>query len=215
MKAFIFTGGTIYPEYITEHPTGDDIVIAADSGYHNARLTDTKVSVVVGDFDSFIKQEGRSPEDTLPSSVEIVRVPAEKDATDTQLAVSLALEKGATEIVIIGGLGGRLDHTLSNLGILVGLAEQNVYATIVDGQSRARYLASTSYLIARSSYPYLSILAADDTVKGVSVEGCKYPLKNARLRRGFQYAVSNEITGNCALISVKKGGIFLIESRDL
>ena len=215
MKAFIFTGGVIHPEYITEHPTGDDIVIAADSGYQNARATGTQVSILCGDFDSFTAREGKPPEDTLPASVEIIRVPAEKDATDTQLAVSLALDKGADEIVIIGGLGGRLDHTLSNLGILEHLAEKNIYATILDGQSRARYVNATCYLIARSPYRYLSIIAADKVVKGVSVDGCKYPLKNARLCRGFQYAVSNEITGNCALISVKKGGIFLIESRDV
>lgn len=211
MRAFVFTGGKIYPEFITEHPSGEDIVIAADSGYENARLTATSVSHLVGDFDSF---PGGDPESTVPRSVEILRVPAEKDATDTQIAVSIALEKGAEEIVIIGGLSGRLDHTLSNLAILESLAESHVHAVITDGQSRARFIRSTSYLIARTQYRYLSLIAADETVKGVSLDGCKYPLKNAKLSRSFQYAVSNEITGNCALISVKKGGIYIIESRD-
>ena len=77
-----------------------------------------------------------------------------------------------------------------------------------------RYISSTSTLIARSGFDYLSIIAADDTVKGVSVEGCKYPLKNAKLSRKLQYAVSNEIVGNCALVSVKKGGIYIVESKD-
>ena len=50
-------------------------------------------------------------------------------------------------------------------------------------------------------------------VKGVSIEGCKYPLKKAKLSRNFQYAVSNEIVGNCALISVRKGAVYIIESK--
>ena len=211
MRAFIITGGTIHPDFITEHPTGDDIVIAADSGYENAKAIGCEPSQLIGDFDSF---PGGEPEKTVPRSVEILRVPAEKDATDTQLAVSLALEKGAEEIVLIGGLSGRLDHTLSNLAILENLAGSGIHASMTDGQSRARFIRSTSYLIARSQYRYLSLIAVDETVKGVSLEGCKYPLKNAKLSRGFQYAVSNELTGNCALISVKKGGIFIIESRD-
>ena len=80
--------------------------------------------------------------------------------------------------------------------------------------NRIRYIKSTSTLIARSGYKYLSIIAADEAVKGVSVEGCKYPLKNARLSRTNQFAVSNEILKNCALVSVKKGGLYIIESRD-
>lgn len=211
MRAFIFTGGRICPEFIHERPSGDDLAVAADGGYKNAELLGVSVSYLIGDFDSF---EGGEPEATVPRSTEIIRVPAEKDATDTQLAVTLALEKGADEILLIGGLGGRLDHTLSSLSILESLDKNHVHAVMTDGQNRVRFIRSTSYLIARSEYRYLSLIAVDETVKGVSIEGCKYPLKNARLERGFQYAVSNELTGNCALVSVKKGGIYIIESRD-
>lgn len=211
MRAFIFTGGRICPEFIHERPSGDDLSVAADGGYKNAEQLGVSISYLIGDFDSF---EGGEPEATVPRSTEIIRVPAEKDATDTQLAVTLALEKGADEILLIGGLGGRLDHTLSNLSILESLDKNHVHAVMTDGQNRVRFIRSTSYLIARSEYRYLSLIAVDETVKGVSIEGCKYPLKNARLDRGFQYAVSNELTGNCALVSVKKGGIYIIESRD-
>ena len=60
----------------------------------------------------------------------------------------------------------------------------------------------------------LGSTADGEKVKGVSIEGCKYPLKNATLSNRYQYAVSNEITGNCTLISVKKGGIFIVESKN-
>lgn len=207
MRAFIYTGGEIFKENITEHPKSDDICIAADGGYMNALALGEKVHILLGDFDSFTQK--------LPEDVEVLRVPAEKDFTDTQLAVNTAIEKGADEIMIIGGLCGRLDHTLSNLSILDDLGAHKIHAVITDGRNRVRYLNSTSTLIAKSGYKYVSILAISKKLKGVSVEGCKYPLSNATLTRSYQYAVSNEITGNCALISVRKGECYIVESKDV
>ena len=207
MKAFIYTGGVIYKEYVTERPQEDDLIIAADSGYLNARAMGVRPCVLLGDFDSLgePKQE---------KDVELIRVPAEKNDTDTQLAVRVALERGATEIVIIGGLEGRLDHTLSTLAILEELDSRHVHAILTSGKNRARFLRNNSTLIPRGAFRYLSLIAADPVVKGVTVEGCKYPLKKARLSRLNQYAVSNEITKNCALIDVRRGGIWIIESMD-
>lgn len=210
MKAFIYTGGKIFPENITERPKSDDLRIAADAGLLNARALGERIDVALGDFDSL----GNGVCD-IPDNVEKITVPAEKDETDTQLAVNEALGRGASELIIIGGLDGRLDHTLSNMAILEAMWDMRVPCVITNGQSRIRYIRSTSTLIARSGYKYLSVLAAEDSVKGVSIEGCKYPLENAKLTNKFQYAVSNEITGNCALVSVRKGGIYIIESRDV
>ena len=207
MKAFIYTGGAVRIDGITEHPKSDDLRIAADSGYLTAKALGDRIDIAVGDFDSMSA-------DMIPDGVELLRVPAEKDVTDTQLAVEAALNRGADQLVIIGGMSGRLDHTLSNLFILDDLADADVYAIMTDGQSRVRFVRSGSALIGRSGFRYLSIIAADPKVKGVTAEGCRYPLKNATLSRRCQYAVSNEITGNCALISVKKGGIFIVESTD-
>lgn len=207
MRAFIYTGGIIHPDNITEHPKTEDICIAADSGYHNAMRLGERVDILIGDFDSI----GQVPRDAVK---EIREVPAEKDLTDTQIAVEIAVESGADEIILVGGLSGRLDHTLSNLGVLEDMYLRGLHGYMTDGQNRIHYLRSSSTLVARSAYQYISIIAADETVKGVSMEGGKYPLKNQTLKRRLQYAVSNEITGNVVLISVKKGGIFIIESRD-
>ena len=208
MKAFIYTGGTIDLSNIDECPAEGDLVIAADQGYKNALALGVTPSVLLGDLDSI--DRSRIKDDGL----EILTVPAEKDFTDTQLAVKTALERGATEIVMIGGLGGRLDHTMSNVAILEELHEKKVRAVINDGYNRVRYLKNDSIIIMRSSYKYLSLIARGDKVKGVSVEGCKYPLKNATLTDKYQFAVSNEITVNCALLYVKKGALLIIESRD-
>lgn len=207
MKAFIYTGGTIYPEGITESPKGGDLCIAADVGYQNALKLGVKIDILLGDFDSL----GTPPPD---KQLEILTVPAEKDFTDTQLAVQTALERGADDVVMIGGLSGRLDHTLSSLAILEDLSLKKVHALITDGHNRARFLSSTSTLIPKSHFRYLSLIAVSERVRGVSIEGCKYPLKNATLERCYQYAVSNELSGNCALISVRRGDVYVIESTD-
>ncbi len=206
-RAYIYVGGGVNAAALTERPAAGDLVIAADSGYDNACTLGVKVAVLVGDMDSIRRRD-------LPHDVEIYRLPTEKDQTDTQAAVDLALSRGAREIVIVGGLSGRLDHTMSNLGVLEKLHALRVHGVICDGQNRVRLLRNGSTLIARGGYTYLSLLAADPVVKGVEVQGVKYPLQGAKLTRDNQYAVSNELTGNCALVAVKKGGIFVIESKD-
>ena len=206
MTAYIYLGGMIRPEGIEEAPGENDLVIAADSGYENAKRLGITPAVALGDFDSY-------DESLIPSEVKKIPFPPKKDYTDSQLAVEYAIEQGCTRICLIGGISGRLDHTLSNLAILEDLSARGIYAVMLNGQNRARFLRSTSTLIPRSGYKYVSLLAVDPVVKGVSVEGCKYPLKKAKLTRSFQYAVSNEVVGNCALISVKKGAIYVIESK--
>ncbi|MBE6621310.1 MAG: thiamine diphosphokinase [Ruminococcaceae bacterium] len=209
MKSYILTGGVIHPDNIHITPAEGDLIIAADSGLNNAKVLNLTVNVVVGDYDSL----GHTPE--VDAGVEVITVSTEKDVTDTQLAVELALARGSTEIIIIGGLGGRLDHTLSNLAILEDLADKRVRAVIEDGQNRVRLLRNDSTILPRSGYTYVSLLALDPLCKGVEIEGVKYPLKGAKLERKFQYAVSNEITGNCCFISVRKGSLLIVESRDL
>lgn len=206
MRAYIYVGGMIDPTAITDRPREGDMTLAADSGWNNAELLGVTPQILLGDFDSIGRAE-------LPPAQEILQVPSEKDRTDTQLALDLALSRGADDLIIIGGLSGRLDHTLSNLGALEYLAERGAHAVITDGFNRVRFLRNTGALIARGEYTYLSLIAVDHVAKGVFVDGCKYPLKNAKLTRNCQYAVSNEITGNCALVEVRRGALYVVESK--
>ena len=209
-KAFIYTGGTVFCEYVTEKPEAGDLVIAADAGYLTAQKMGITPDVLLGDFDTLGVEN-------IPDGIECLRVPAEKNDTDTQLAISTAIERGAGEIVIIGGLSGRLDHTLSTLAVLESLWERKndrIYAILTDGKNRVRFLRNSGTILPRSQYRYFSLIAADDLIKGVTLEGCKYPLKNGRISRRHQWAVSNEITGNCALIEISRGGAWVIESMD-
>lgn len=231
MRAYIFTGGTVNLKAVSVSPEENDIVIAADSGYRTAEALGIKVDILIGDMDS-LKHAPKATGD-----MEIIRLPEEKDVTDTQAAVELAIDKGAEGIYIIGGIGSRLDHTMSSIAILerieslfsaplgkrrhfFGLNKQAKAARMVDayitnGYNRIRFLRNNSVIIPKSPhFRYLSILSVDERVKGVTIDGCKYPLNGATLNRLEQYAVSNEITGNCAFVAVERGAIYVVESYD-
>ena len=208
MKAFIFCGGEVFPQYINEVRGEGDLIIAADSGYKNAIGLNFPIDILVGDFDSL----GDIPE----GAREVVRLPAEKDMTDTQYAVDLAIKQGASEIVIVASTSGRVDHTISIMAILEDLNSKKIRAYVVNGQNRIRFIRNSGHIVIRDpNFKYFSLIAADEKVKGVSVEGGKYPLKNKNLDRKHQFAISNEIVKNAALVTVKKGGIYIVESRDI
>ena len=208
MKAYLYVGGKVLPEKITMGPVGNDLVIAVDSGYKNALMCHADPVLFIGDCDSF-------PASKLPRDLEQILLKPEKDLTDTQAAVQLALDRGATEIYIIGGLDGRLDHTLSNLAILEHLFDLHIPCYIENGINRVRFLKNTSTLLACSPYyRYVGLLSVGEVAKGVEIQGVKYPMKNGKILRTHQFAVSNELTGNCALINVKKGALYIIESSD-
>ena len=126
MRAFIYLGGGVYDGGYLDQPKEGDLIIAADSGYQNAKKLGVTPEIVVGDFDSFTGE--------LPETVERLQVPVEKDFTDSQLAVDVAKKKGANEIFLIGGLDGRLDHALSNLAILEDLWQDRIHAILADGK---------------------------------------------------------------------------------
>ncbi len=219
MRAYIFGGGDVSVGHLSDvlaFPEADDRIIAADSGYKNALdFGIERIDTLIGDFDSIGLDVN-----CLPDNVrEILQVPVEKDCTDLQLAVETAIQSGADELVIVASTDGRLDHTLSSLAILERLYNvkkgPRVNAYMINGKNRIRYIKNSSHIILRSKYSYFGLIAADEKAVGVSVEGAKYPLKKKTLHRREQFAVSNEIQGNCALVSVSKGGIYIIESRDI
>ena len=211
MKSYIFIGGEVDKSALETAIPENALIIAADSGYDNAKLLGyaERCDFVVGDFDS-------TKEKSFCSRAKIVRVPAEKDETDTQLALDIAIENGADDICIVGGLSGRLDHTLSNVYLLEYLAGLGIYATICDGKNRVRYLKErSSLLIPKSNYKYFGLIPADKEVKGVSINGAKYNLSNAKLEKSNpSFAISNEVSASFAMVSCKKGGLFVIESKE-
>ena len=199
-KGLIITGGYINFEKINVNIKEYDIVVAADSGYLAAKKLGIVPDITVGDFDSSPVPDG---------SAKIMQVPAQKDDTDTMLACNIAAEQGATELLIIGGTGGRADHFLSNVLSLEAFYDKGILAALTDGENYIRIVCDSTVTIPQNN-GYFSLFSISDSI--VTVTGCKYPLERYNLtRKNPSFAVSNEVSGDLATLSVK-GKVLLCES---
>ena len=211
-RAFIYVGGYADPSLLPR-PAGDELIIAADSGYLLAQRCGVTPHILLGDMDSIADGEGFDAA-KIPDGVLVVKVPAEKNETDTALGVDTALDAGCREIYILGGLGGRFDHSLANLFLLGYISERGGEGVLTDGRNRVRYLESGKMRVERSDFRYFSLISTGGS-EGVSITGAKYPLSDAAITPGRQYAVSNEIAqgSDCAEVGVTHGPLYIIESR--
>ncbi len=209
---YIFTGGEVHS--LVEAPSDGDLIIAADSGYFTAKSFGITPDLLVGDLDS-LDTAVIAPYEL--DEMEKIIVPAVKDDTDTQLAVDTAISRGYEKIVIVGGLGGRVDHTLSNVFLLEYIADKGIEAILNDGRNRVRILiADNEKRCAKieRGYKYLSLISASDKCCEVSVTGVYYPLNGAEITRSYSYAVSNEIIAESAEVSLFDGRLLIVESGD-
>ncbi|MEA5047152.1 MAG: thiamine diphosphokinase [Eubacteriales bacterium] len=176
-----------------------DLVIAADAGYRN--LGGVAPDYVVGDFDSL---------GYVPEGERVLRHPPEKDDTDTMLAARLGLSLGYRAFVLLGGLGGRLDHTLANLQTLAFLRANGAKACLA-GEGETVTLIENETLRFRAGLSgTVSVFAYGASARGVFERGLKYPLTDAHLTDDFPLGVSNAFTGAPALVSVSQGRLLVL-----
>ena len=186
-----------------------DLVICADAGLRHARALGLRPDLLVGDFDSLAPEllEAARAED-----VPTLQVPVEKDQTDSQLALEEALRRGADEVILVGGSGTRLDHTLANL-LLLPLSP--VPVTMTDGRSIARILrGGESLTVPREPGAFLSLVPLSPAASGVTVTGVHWPLSRATLRWGESLGISNRIVDREAHVSVDEGYLLVVQAWD-
>ena len=183
----------------------DWTVICADGGLQTALAAGLKPDYLIGDWDS-----GGGPAGDVPYAT----LPVEKDFTDLQAAAHWALEQGCKELLLCGCTGGRLDHTASNLVLLEWIARRGGNAVIADRDNEVRFLENGTLTLADvPHYHYLSVIPLDKLVKGVTLQGVKYPLEGAVITRGDTLTVSNEPSAPVMEITVKDGAVLLIRSQ--
>lgn len=168
---------------------------------------------VVGDFDSV------SPEilEFYKKQSQIIfhTYHAEKDNTDTDIALKLAIRLKSSKITIMGALGKRIDHALANIHILKDALEANIPSQIIDTHNRI-YLINESIQLEKDKIygKYVSLIPLTSEVEGITLTGFKYPLENYTLPIGTSLGISNEIIEDRAHIKMKKGILIVIESKD-
>lgn len=182
-------------------PAPGDYVIAADRGYDSLMAYGVTPHLVVGDFDSL---------GYAPSHPNIVRLPAEKDDTDMIFALRRGLELGYRRFVLLGGVGGRLEHTLGNLQILDWLTTQGAQGFLAGEKTAATALRGGTVTFPPSMTGYLSVFCNSGTAAGVTLSGLKYPLEDYTMTGSFPIGVSNRFLGVPATVSVREGCLLLL-----
>lgn len=221
-KVLLITGGEVDLEFVRKYidSISYDTVICADSGLNTAYRLKLPVHYFMGDFDSVnpqILESYRNGAVAGSEACEWVRYPREKDYVDTQLVIEWILEKGALEIHILGATGGRLDHFLANVNILMLPLKQGVPAYIVDPQNRIRLMDKNLQIRREDFYgKYLSLLPLTTQVTGVTLQGLKYLIEDYTLEVGIARAISNEMdeSSDAALIQIQSGVLIVVESKD-
>ena len=194
-RCFIYSAGTFYG--LREQPQPGDLLIAADAGLLLCRRLGLEPDLVIGDFDSMPQ----------PDDEPTVRVPVEKDDTDTMLAIRAGLDAGCTQFHFYGATGGhRLDHTLANLQSLAFLRRHGARGYVYD-DCFVYTVIENETLTVRQTVPWglLSIFNLEAPASGVTLRGVQYELTDAALDSGFPIGVSNHILAPQAEITVQSG----------
>lgn len=214
-RAIIISGGSIDDVFSLQmiEKMQPDFIIGVDSGLSFLYRNQIVPTHIVGDFDSvdseiitYYKQENIAP---------IREFNPEKDATDTEIAVNLAVELGVEKLWLLGATGTRLDHVLSNIQILKIALDNGMQAYILDPCNRISLWEKEIVLAKKDEFgTYFSIFPFDGVVEDVSIEGAKYPLSHYRMTPYESRCVSNEMLEEDVRITFPKGLVVLMETRD-
>jgi thiamine pyrophosphokinase len=211
VKAIVVAGGNAAPEDAARL-SGAEMVIAADSGAEWLDSLGVLPDLLVGDMDSI---DPALFERLAERRVEVETHPSEKDASDVELAVSRAVNRGAGEVLILGALGGgRLDHELANLLLLVDRRWHAIQLRIVRGGTSVQVLRGGSRRELDGVAGHLvTLLPFDGDATGVRTDGMRYPLVGETLQSGRSRGLSNEIERAPASVSLEGGTLLIIETR--
>lgn len=209
MHTVIFSGGTIHKTSFLLHAIASaDYVIAVDQGILRAEEMHLLPHVLIGDLDS---ARYEVVEKARKKGIEIIAFPNQKDETDTELAILHAVEKGATEITIVGGNDGdRFDHILAN--ILLPIITKVPIRFINGNQSTMLLKGPASIEIQGKRNDLLSLIPITADANGITTENLFYPLTNGTLTFGKARGVSNVFTRQKIQVKFHQGLLFVIHT---
>lgn len=199
MKRCVIFAAMPVAESLREWWENAQFFIAADAGYKTMQTFGITANLLLGDYDS-------AP---IPTQAKhLLCLPSEKDDTDTHYAARKALETDCDEIVILGGIGGRMDHTMANLHTIVFLAKQGRKAFLINETTQITVLLPGTHRIAAQDDCYCSFFPIEAQANGVTLENMKYPLQDATITHEHPIGVSNEFMTQEAIVTVKTGGLY-------
>ena len=215
-RIIIISGGELNEEFVLSilEKEENQYVIGVDRGMEFLCRHQILPNYIVGDFDSVKKEIGDYYRNE--TNVPIREFNPVKDASDTEIAIRLAMTLGAKEILILGATGGRIDHLWANVQSLAIPFKAGIDAVIMDTQNKIRLIGGgETHLKKGETYgPYFSVFPLGEEVYGFSIKGAKYPLDNHTLIPYDSLCVSNQFQEDEVTISFMKGIVILMETKD-
>ena len=216
MRALIVSGGAADADLLREyaHTGSFDRIIAADAGLEACHTAGLLPTDILGDFDSLGNPD--LLDDYHKRGVPVRSFPERKDDTDTDLALHYAADLGADRIVLLGGTGTRLDHTLANVFNLAFLTERGIECLLVDSHNQVEMLKGPCEKIydQKEEFPFFSLLACSDVVSGLTLRGFSYPLEDFTLKKFVSRGISNYLTEKKGILHFEEGFLLVIRARD-
>lgn len=199
-RCIIIGAGEFYEKSLEIYK--NDLVIAADGGYSYCLNVGIKPHLVVADFDSFNGQiEG----------VQVLKSIPEKDDTDLMLSIQEGLKRGFKEFLIYGALGGRIEHSLGNIGCLHYLVKHGAHGILISKDCKVEVLGIGKYLY--NDQGYISIFSMNENTI-VSLKNLKYELDHYELNNYTTLGVDNEFIGEIATIEVHQGCLIIVRNKE-
>jgi thiamine pyrophosphokinase len=183
--------------------TPDDTIICADGGTLHALELGLRPDLIVGDLDSL---PAHIQAELTKQGIEIQTHPVRKDQTDLELAFHAAINRGATEIILLTALGGRLDQQLANLLLLARPEWSPVRLGLADGNQRAWLMRGPDELtLTGEPGDTFSFVAFSETVTGIDLEQVEWPLHDVTIHLGSTLTISNRFLGKEMIVRIKTG----------
>jgi thiamine pyrophosphokinase len=202
----VANGPMLEPPLTTLAARDADLVVCVDGGARHALALGLQPDVVVGDMDSV---EPALRKRLQEEGVRLVDFPCRKDETDLELAVRYALREGATDLVLLAALGGRIDHTLANLMLLASPELEDVGVRVIEGNQEL-FLIRREAVIEGMPGDTVSLLPLAGDASGIYTEGLEYPLQDGVLKFGAARGVSNVLLNSKGRVRLRDGLLLLV-----
>jgi thiamine pyrophosphokinase len=211
LRALVFVSGEALSDHVLSrvvpHLPTDALGIGADSGVDHARRLRLPIHVAVGDFDS-VSVEGLDA--VVAAGAVVERHRPDKDATDLELALDAALERGVEHVTVVGGSGGRLDQVLANLLVIASPKYATMRVDAWYGEAFVSVTRDAVHLVAERGRR-TSLLAVHGPAGGVTTRGLRYPLRRETLHAGSTRGLSNELVDDAADVTLTDGTLLTVQ----
>lgn len=187
-------------DFIKSQIKPNDYIICADGGYDTANTVNIKPNLIIGDFDSSKLQAS--------NTLSVVKLPVEKDDTDSVYCAKYAVSKGFNNFLILAATGGRIDHMYAHFALLQYLYCQNCKAVIKDNFTSIYYTEDEIKLSCKNQT--VSVLPYGCSYAEVTLNGFKYKAEKLKMTSDFPIGISNIATDESSVITMHNGGVLVM-----